>query len=71
VGARDLARIRVNTAAGIHADGAMKNEEIYNIFDTTKILKRPMGVIITDKSGIAGIAYWVNSHRAHREKAVD
>ena len=51
-----------NTAAGIHADGAMKNEEIYNIFDTTRILKRPMGVIITDKSGTAGIAYWVNSH---------
>jgi len=51
-----------NTAAGIHADGAMKNEEIYNIFDTTTILNRPMGVIITDKSGTAGIAYWVNSH---------
>jgi isopropylmalate/homocitrate/citramalate synthase len=51
-----------STSAGIHADGMMKNEEIYNIFDTTKILKRPMGVIITDKSGIAGIATWVNSH---------
>ncbi len=51
-----------STSAGIHADGMMKNEEIYNIFDTTKILKRPMGVIITDKSGIAGIAHWVNSH---------
>ncbi len=51
-----------STAAGIHADGMMKNEEIYNIFDTTKILKRPMGVIITDKSGIAGIAHWVNGH---------
>jgi len=51
-----------STSAGIHADGMMKNEEIYNIFDTSKILKRPMGVIITDKSGIAGIAHWVNSH---------
>jgi len=51
-----------STSAGIHADGMMKNEEIYNIFDTTKILRRPMGVIITDKSGIAGIATWVNSH---------
>jgi isopropylmalate/homocitrate/citramalate synthase len=51
-----------STSAGIHADGMMKNEEIYNIFDTTKILRRPMGVIITDKSGIAGIAHWVNSH---------
>ena len=61
-----------NTAAGIHADGAMKNEEIYNIFDTTKLLNRPMGVIITDKSGIAGIAMWVNGHLAlSGEKAVD
>ncbi|MCK9420894.1 MAG: histone-lysine N-methyltransferase [Nitrospirae bacterium] len=51
-----------STSAGIHADGMLKNEEIYNIFDTSKILKRPMGVIITDKSGIAGIAQWVNSH---------
>lgn len=51
-----------STSAGIHADGMMKNEEIYNIFDTTKILKRPMGVIITDKSGIAGITHWINSH---------
>jgi hypothetical protein len=51
-----------STSAGIHADGMMKNEEIYNIFDTTRILRRPMGVIITDKSGVAGIAHWVNSH---------
>ncbi len=51
-----------STSAGIHADGAMKNEEIYNIFDTNNILNRPMGVIVTDKSGIAGIAHWVNSH---------
>jgi isopropylmalate/homocitrate/citramalate synthase len=51
-----------STSAGIHADGMMKNEEIYNIFDTAKILKRPMGVIITDKSGIAGIAHWVNNY---------
>ena len=27
-----------STRAGIHADGMLKNEEIYNIFDTTKIL---------------------------------
>jgi isopropylmalate/homocitrate/citramalate synthase len=48
------------TAAGIHADGLIKNEEIYNIFDTEKILNRPMGVNVTDKSGIAGVAFWVN-----------
>ncbi len=49
------------TRAGIHADGGIKNEMIYNIFDTRKILNRPMGVGITDKSGIAGIVYWVNN----------
>ncbi|MFQ6131488.1 MAG: 2-isopropylmalate synthase [Armatimonadota bacterium] len=48
------------TAAGIHADGVIKNEEIYNIFDTAKILNRPLGVNVTDKSGAAGVAFWVN-----------
>lgn len=50
------------TKAGIHADGVQKNEEIYNIFDTRALLNRPLGVIITDKSGVAGISYWVNTH---------
>lgn len=48
------------TRAGIHADGVIKNEEIYNIMDTAKILKKPMGIAITDKSGLAGIAMWVD-----------
>jgi len=50
------------TRAGVHADGLIKSEEIYNIFNTTKILKRPIVPMITDKSGKAGIAYWINSH---------
>ncbi|MFH1784286.1 MAG: histone-lysine N-methyltransferase, partial [bacterium] len=49
------------TRAGIHADGVFKNEEIYNIFDTTKLLKRPLRVTVTDKSGLAGIAYWIDA----------
>ncbi|MFH1823607.1 MAG: 2-isopropylmalate synthase [Candidatus Firestonebacteria bacterium] len=49
------------TKAGIHADGIMKNEEIYNIFDTKKILKREVDVEITDKSGLSGITFWINS----------
>ena len=49
------------TSAGIHADGLIKNEEIYNIFDTRGILRRPVSITITDKTGIAGVAYWVNS----------
>ncbi|MDZ7722902.1 MAG: 2-isopropylmalate synthase [candidate division KSB1 bacterium] len=48
------------TKAGIHADGVIKNEEIYNIFDTGKILGRPLDVNITDRSGIAGVGFWVN-----------
>lgn len=50
------------TAAGIHADGLSKNPEIYNIFDTEKLLGRPPVVFINDKSGAAGIAQWVNTH---------
>jgi len=50
------------TRAGIHADGMIKNPEIYNIFDTEKLLKRPPGIIINDKSGSAGIAQWINTH---------
>lgn len=49
------------TSAGIHADGLMKNEEIYNIFDTAKILDRPLGITVNDRSGLAGVAYWVNT----------
>jgi isopropylmalate/homocitrate/citramalate synthase len=49
------------TSAGIHADGLMKNEEIYNIFDTARILDRPLGITVNDRSGLAGIAYWVNT----------
>ncbi|MFH1038620.1 MAG: cache domain-containing protein [PVC group bacterium] len=49
------------TRAGIHADGAIKNEEIYNIFDTGTLLKRPPSVSVTDKSGIAGILYWIRT----------
>ncbi len=50
------------TSAGIHADGLIKNEEIYNIFNTDKILGRPISIIITDKSGTAGIVHWLNKH---------
>jgi isopropylmalate/homocitrate/citramalate synthase len=50
------------TKAGIHADGISKDEEIYNIFDTQKILNRPLKVAITDKSGLSGISYWINSY---------
>ncbi len=57
------------TRAGIHADGMMKNPEIYNIFDTEAILGRPPKVSINNASGLAGVAYWVNEYRAKRGEA--
>ena len=48
------------TRAGIHADGLMKDTEIYSIFDTEKILNRRQKVMIGQNSGLAGIAYWIN-----------
>lgn len=50
------------TRAGIHADGMLKDPEIYNIFDTEKILNRPARVSINNASGLAGIAYWINDY---------
>jgi isopropylmalate/homocitrate/citramalate synthase len=60
------------TSAGIHADGLLKNEEIYNAFDTARILKRPITITITDKSGKAGIVHWINARLAQEgDKQVD
>ena len=50
------------TRAGIHADGLLKDEEIYNIFDTKRLLNRPASVMIGKTSGLAGIAYWINDN---------
>ena len=54
------------TRAGVHADGLMKDAEIYNIFDTDKILNRPAEVAISNTSGLAGVAYWINKHYSLR-----
>lgn len=50
------------TRAGIHADGLLKNEEIYNIFDTEKFLNRPVVCSVSNTSGLAGIAHWINTY---------
>jgi isopropylmalate/homocitrate/citramalate synthase len=59
------------TRAGIHADGLLKNEEIYNIFDTEKFLNRPVLVAVSNTSGLAGIAHWINTYyKLKGEKAI-
>ncbi|MBE6589820.1 MAG: 2-isopropylmalate synthase [Ruminococcaceae bacterium] len=60
------------TRAGIHADGLLKDEEIYNIFDTKKILNKSATVMLGKTSGLAGIAYWINeNYRLSAAEAVD
>ncbi len=49
------------TRAGIHADGMLKDQEIYNIFNTEKILDRPVKILVGQHSGSAGIAHWINT----------
>jgi isopropylmalate/homocitrate/citramalate synthase len=50
------------TKAGIHADGLLKDEEIYNSFDTRKILGRSPLVAINNYSSTSSIAYFINSY---------
>lgn len=50
------------TRAGIHADGLLKDPEIYNICDTEKIFGVPPRVAVDAHSGLAGIAFWINSY---------
>ncbi len=50
------------TRAGIHADGMLKDEEIYNAFNTATILNRPPTVAVDSRGGTASIAHWLNSY---------
>ena len=50
------------TTAGIHVDGNAKNMEIYNIFDTEALLGKAVPIIISERSGRAGVAYWINDY---------
>lgn len=50
------------TRAGIHADGMLKDGEIYNVFDTEKLLGRPASIAVSNVSGLAGIAFWINQN---------
>ncbi|HPF56997.1 MAG TPA: 2-isopropylmalate synthase, partial [Clostridiales bacterium] len=60
------------TRAGIHADGLLKDEEIYNIFNTHKLLHRPPTVAVDSHSGLAGIALWMNRFfRLDDDKCID
>lgn len=59
------------TRAGVHADGLLKNEEIYNIFDTEKFLGRPPVVAVSNTSGAAGIAHWISDDETQDSEGKD
>lgn len=51
------------TRAGVHIDGLLKDPETYLSFDPQTVLGRPIGVVVSDRSGAAGIAWWLNARR--------
>ena len=56
----------------MHADGLIKNQEIYNIFDTERFLNRPPLVSVSNTSGLAGIAYWIDTfYHLNGDKKMD
>jgi citrate (Re)-synthase len=59
------------TRAGIHADGLLKDEEIYNIFDTDALLNRPVRVLINQSSGAAGLVHWMKGRYGARFADLD
>ena len=60
------------TRAGVHADGLLKDVEIYNIFNTEKLLHRVPLVSVDSHSGLAGIAYWINGYyKLHKDHEID
>ena len=50
------------TRAGIHADGLLKDEEVYTNFDTGALLNRRASVLIGQGSGAAGLAHWMKTY---------
>jgi isopropylmalate/homocitrate/citramalate synthase len=47
------------TRAGIHADGLLKDPEVYAVFDPDKLLSTPIRVLLNQNSGAAGLLHWV------------
>lgn len=50
------------TRAGIHADGLLKDEEIYTNFDAQALLNRRAWVLVSQNSGAAGLVHWSKTY---------
>ena len=53
-----------STRAGVHIDGLLKDPETYMSFDPQRVLGRPIEVVVSDRSGVAGILWWLHARRA-------
>jgi len=58
------------TRAGIHADGLLKDPEIYTMFNTQKLLNRPIGVLVGQSSGAAGLLHWLQNEYPDTAQAI-
>ncbi|MEM1560476.1 MAG: 2-isopropylmalate synthase, partial [Ignisphaera sp.] len=50
------------TKAGIHADGLLKNPEVYLPFDPIKVVGIPYSVAITPYSGRSAVLLWLRNY---------
>ena len=53
-----------STRAGVHIDGLLKDPETYMSFDPQRVLGRPIEVVVGDRSGVAGIVWWLHTRRS-------
>lgn len=57
-----IGRNAFRTKAGIHADGLLKNPEVYLPFDPIKVLGVPYSVAITPYSGRSAVLLWLRNY---------
>ncbi|MCS7105071.1 MAG: hypothetical protein NZ954_05840 [Thermofilaceae archaeon] len=57
-----IGRNAFKTKAGIHADGIMKNPEVYLPFDPMKVLGKPYSIAVTPYAGRSAIILWMRNH---------
>ncbi|MEM0005547.1 MAG: 2-isopropylmalate synthase [Ignisphaera sp.] len=57
-----IGRNAFRTKAGIHADGLLKNPEVYLPFDPIKVVGIPYSVAITPYSGRSAVLLWLRNY---------
>lgn len=57
-----VGRNAFRTKAGVHADGLLKNPEVYLPFDPMKVLGVPYSLSITPYSGRAAVLLWLRNY---------